>query len=184
MWQRILLFTVLAGCSSGTPSAVHGTINGSPYPIADAISATVSSAGKSIAFIVLSSSTDLCLPPDAQIQHPQEKTVVIALRDGDQAPTGPGTYTVTDASGPDPQPTRAALLYTTVLDAMCENNADDGTVARSGTVTLSSASGEVYAGAFDVVLDSADHITGSFQPTACDLLPAELQSTSTPACKP
>jgi hypothetical protein len=185
MWQRILPFVALAGCSSdSSPSAIHGTIRGSAYPVAAAISATVTSFGKSAAFIILSSSTDLCLPADAQIQHPGEKTVVIVLEDNDAAPTGPGTYTVVDPAGNGPPPTRAALLYSSVLDPACLNHADDQTTAISGTVMLTSVSGGAYAGQFDVTLDSGDHVTGSFRPTACDELPAELQSSSTPACKP
>jgi len=188
MWQRLLPFAVLAGCSSGssssTSSAVHGTIRGNAYPIVDAVSATVTSSDASEAFIVLSSTPDLCQPPDAQIQHPGEKTVVLVLQDGNAAPTAPGVYTVVDPVGNTPPPPRAAVLYTSVLDAMCANNADDQTGGTSGTVTLSSAGGGVYEGQFDVMLDSGDHITGSFQPTLCDQLPAELKSDSTPACKP
>ena len=185
MWQRILPFVALAGCnSSSSPGAVHGTIRGSAYPIAASISATVTSSGKSAAFIILSSSMELCLPPDAQIQHPGEKTVVIVLQDSEAAPTGPGTYTVVDPAGNDPTPTRAALLYSSVLDTACLNHAEDQTTATSGTVMLTSVHGGAYEGQFDVTLDSGDHVTGSFEPTACDDLPAELQSSTTPACEP
>ena len=37
----------------------------------------------------------------------------------------------------------------------------------SGTVTLDSVSGDVFSGTFDIVLDSGDHVTGAFHPSAC-----------------
>jgi hypothetical protein len=185
MWQRLLPLAVLVGCSSSsTPGAVKGTIRGNDYPVVDSISAILTSFGDSAAMIVLSSSTDVCLPPDAQIQHPGETTLVIVLQDGNAAPTATGTYTAFDPSSNAPPPAKLATLYTSILTAACTNNADDQTAAVSGSVTLTSVGGGVYAGHFDVVLDSGDHITGTFNPTACGQLPAELKSQTPPACKP
>jgi len=188
MWQCILSLGVLAACSSSNAGdAVHGTIRGLDYPIAESISATLPrsrSGAASAGVIVMSSSTDSCRPPDAQIAHPGETTIVIVVVDGDAAPTGPGSFTIYDPLGGGPPPTKSAILYTSVLDPMCANHADDQTSARSGTVTLASAGGGVYAGQFDVTLDSGDHITGTFSPTACEQLPAEFESESTPTCTP
>jgi hypothetical protein len=188
MWQRILFLGALAACSSNNAAdAVQGTIRGRDYPIAESISAMLisprSGAG-SAAVIVMSSSTDSCLPPDALIAHPGETTVIIVVADGNAAPTAPGTFTVHDPRGDDAPPAKSAILYTSVLDPMCANHADDQTEAISGTVTLASAGGGVYAGQFDVELDSGDRITGTFSPAACEQLPAAFQSESTPTCKP
>lgn len=188
MWQRLLPVAVLAGCSSGSShDAVNGTIRGNSYPIAESISATLTSPASSkgsAAAIVMTSSTDVCQPPGAQIQHPGETTVVILLVDGNAAPTAPGTFTARDLNSEAPPPTRAAILYTSILSSACSNNADDQTSAVSGTVTLTSVGGGAYAGHFDVLLDSGDHVTGSFSPMVCDQLPDDFQSQGTPACSP
>jgi hypothetical protein len=95
-----------------------------------------------------------------------ETTVIIVLRDGNAAPSVPGTFTAFDPGGSAPPPIQSALLYTSILDATCGNDAADETASVSGSVTLTAVGGGVYAGQFDVVLDSGDQVTGSFDPAA------------------
>src|ERR1700742_4277054 len=145
MWKPglVLAAITVVGCSSSSaptivdPTNVDVTIAGTHYHAAEAISAPIFSgtSGKTgVGMVVLSSTTDACAPPDAQVQHPGQTTIVILLRDGADPPTGPGTYTVIDPNGdaPQPPPPRLAVLYTTLLDASCANNADDDTNAVSG----------------------------------------------------
>ncbi|MBL0220091.1 MAG: hypothetical protein IPQ07_40265 [Myxococcales bacterium] len=42
--------------------------------------------------------------------------------------------------------------------------------ATSGTVTLTTVKGNVFAGTYDVLLNSGDHVTGVFEPGACPAL--------------
>lgn len=183
MWKTGLLVVALVGCSSSSsntvePTAVDVTIRGNHYHAAQAIS--------SPGIVVLSSATDACQPADAQVQHPGETTIVILLKEGDGPPTGPATFPVFDANAPTPTPPppRAAILYTTILDANCSNNADQDTCALSGTVTLTAVDHGAYAGKFDVVLDAGERIAGTFDADLCAELPAELANGSTAVCKP
>jgi hypothetical protein len=79
---------------------------------------------------------------------------------------------------------KEAILFIDSLNAQCAENANASATAVSGTVMLIAVGGGVYAGTFDVTLDSGDHITGSFNPTMCDQLQADLDSSITPPCKP
>jgi hypothetical protein len=51
-------------------------------------------------------------------------------------------------------------------------------------VTLTVVGGGVFHGNFDVTLDSGDHITGSFNPSLCEDLPAAFKDPGTPTCTP
>lgn len=198
MWPRLLALAAIVGCSSSSasssPGDVNGTIRGNAYPVADAISATVVQGFGTAGFIVMSNSTDLCAPPDTRIVHPGEQFFQIDLVD-DKAPTGvaptaPGIYTAFKQGGQEPPPTgqppvsKGATLFTGILDAQCAGDANAQAAAVSGSVTLTAVGGGVYAGTFDVTLDSGDHITGSFNPTMCDQLQADIGSGIIPSCKP
>ncbi len=54
-----------------------------------------------------------------------------------------------------------------ILDATCVNNADNDALADSGTVVLTGVSGGTFTGTFDVVMDSGDHVTGTFDAPTC-----------------
>ena len=49
-------------------------------------------------------------------------------------------------------------------------------------MTVTSVDGAVFRGNFDIVLDSGDHITGSFEPAACPAIVE--QDTTAPSCQP
>lgn len=67
-------------------------------------------------------------------------------------------------------------------DATCQDITAQGASGTSGTVTLSSVSGNRFSGSFDLVLDSGDHVTGSFDPQECPALAKLVNSTTTPSC--
>jgi hypothetical protein len=46
-------------------------------------------------------------------------------------------------------------------------------------VTLGEIDGNVFSGSYDVVLDSQEHVTGSFEPHACAALHMPATTTST-----
>jgi hypothetical protein len=199
MWPCLLALAAIVGCSSSSasssPGDVNGTIRGNAYLVAGAFSATVTRGlfGDE-GVIVMSNSTDLCMPPDVRSLHPGEQFLQIELEDAKSptgtAPAAPGTYTAFKPGGQAPPPTgqppvaKEALLFTSSLDAQCAENANAQATAVSGSVTLTAVVGGVYAGTFDVTLDSGDHITGSFNPTMCAQLQADLESGMTLPCKP
>jgi hypothetical protein len=81
------------------------------------------------------------------------------------APTAPGTYTI--SSSLPPTVPHAANVAGRIVDATCSNNTANDAVALSGTVQLTGVEAGTYTGTFDLVLDSADHITGSFDAPTC-----------------
>jgi hypothetical protein len=129
---------------------------------------------------MLSSSNDVCVPQDEVVVHPGEQFMTMTLTDlvfdgqggVPTAPTGPGTYTLNETTPPQPGDKIVSSLNTIRLDGTCQNYVADRTNAVSGSVvTLTSVNDGVYDGEFDVVLDSGDHITGSFAPSACSNVP-------------
>lgn len=194
LFARILpaaLF-VLAGACGGSSSsgggALTGTVHGQSIMIEDAISvaATLSGGTPQLhgAAIALSTTKDLCADAMSNAQHPNEKAVAIVLFDvngtSTSTPTAPGTYTIFSGSGT--PPAKSASLSVAVTDAMCHDVAAQDASGVTGTVTLSSVSGNQFSGSFDVVLDSGDHVTGSFDPQACPALATALNNSSPSSC--
>ncbi len=186
-----LVVAACGGSGSGSGGSISGTIRGQTYAVADTISSVTTSNGMSSGVIILSSASGICVDPTALVYHPGEQTLVIELQDRtgsvSTAPTAPGTYSIADSSTTNP-PAKAAILYTTVLDATCANPGDSDTTGTSGTVTLTAVDGNAYSGTFDAMVESGDgtsidHITGSFDAQACTQIQAQLASQTTPPCK-
>ena len=78
-------------------------------------------------------------------------------------PVGGGTKAWIPARDEEP-------LETGGLDDTCQLVDDEQASGQSGTVVLDSASGGAFKGTFDVVLNTGDHITGSFDPIPCPAL--------------
>jgi hypothetical protein len=110
--------------------------------------------------------------------------VVISMTDVNgttlNTPTVPGTYAIFQGTGT--APPKSANLNVRVIDSNCADVPAAEAKATTGTVTLSSISGDTFAGSFDVVLDSGDHLTGSFDPEPCPGIQAALDSTANPVC--
>jgi hypothetical protein len=163
----------------GTGS-VTGTIRGQQVVIVDAVSGFSPSQGStpgSFAGVMMSTAPQICSDVKQHIDRAGSTTIVMQLLDATatriQAPTAPGTYVITTTlSGP------VASYGALTRDATC--GVQSGTPATSGTVTLTSVVGEIYAGTFDVTLESGDHVTGTFSPGAC---PALRQSVGSPTCQ-
>ena len=136
--------------------------------------------------IVMSSTSSVCgdagaTPP---VERKSSRTVTITLLDvtggNTAAPTAPGTYTIYSNSGS--QPPKEALFDVVGLDATCQQVDADAAQGQSGSVTLTSVSGGVFTGSYDVVLNTGDHVTGSFAPTACPALQQVTAATQQPSC--
>ena len=173
-----LLMFVAVGCTSSDGSA-SGETPGGPFAVADMISATVTisnGAGdtSSSARIVLASTSNLCSDAKASpaIDRQHQRFVTLDLRDvsgaAKAAPTAPGTYTIYPNTGSEPP--KSASLTVGGLDGTCQLIDEESGSAQSGTVTLTSVTGGVFAGSYDVVLNTGGRVTGSFAPTACPQL--------------
>jgi hypothetical protein len=179
----------LAACgSSGSSSggSITGTIHGQSFAIEDAISTsftTTDSNGNtfSAAEIIMGDAKNLCTTFGANQQPKSLKGAVIGLLvvNGTtiSAPTTPGTFTISSSpSG------NAGVWDAIVTDASCMDVAASEAKGTSGTITLTSINNGAFDGHYDVVLDSGDHVTGSFSPESCPALATAINSTTPPSC--
>jgi hypothetical protein len=179
----------LCACGGGGsgPGSVTGTIQGDHFKIVDAISwpfmYTDSSTGATStqAQVFLSTTPDLCGAFEANTFDHSVEMLSFGIADTGQtvsAPTAPGKYTV--VSNPMSLPPKSAFVSAIVLDMTCMPTT--AATATSGTVTITGVKPNVFAGSFDVKLDSGEHITGNFSPDACSAIQTFLDSTTTPTC--
>lgn len=137
--------------------------------IADAISARIylGAADHSEATILLSSVPDACDGRTATSLRANETAVEINLVDAtvqrSVAPTAPGTFIWGESEF-------QASGYVNLADAQCGHIMSEESVIDSGTVHLTAVAGDVFTGDFDVMLDTGEHLTGTFNPTACPSL--------------
>jgi hypothetical protein len=135
---------------------------------------------------VLSTADTACADAGATppIERKGSRVVTITLMDVSAgvtaAPAAPGTYTIYPNSGS--QPPKEALFDAVGFDDSCQSVDADAAQGQSGSVTLTSAAGGVYKGTYDVVLNTGDHATGSFDPTACPALQQVAEPSQAPAC--
>lgn len=177
------LLLATACTSSADPSGddTDQTPGGGTVDAADAISATVSvsddGGDSSHALILIASTSNLCNDVDS-VDRKGQHFISIALRDINgstrSAPTAPGTYTIYPNTGS--EPAKSASLNVGGYDNTCQLDDDLSASGQSGTVTLTSATGGVYKGSYDVTLNSGSHITGTFAPTACPKLATATDS--------
>jgi len=169
------------GGGGGSGGSVEGNIHGSAFSIQDAVSASVAiDTTLHGALIVMSSTSGLCKDAATNAVHPNQKAVLITLFDVNgttlNTPTVPGTYAIYQGSGT--PPSKTASWDASVTDATCNEIDASGATATTGTVTLSGISGNTFSGSYDVVLDSGDHVTGSFDPEACPDIQKAIDSTT------
>lgn len=192
--MRTIAFVILVAtaCTSNDDDSGSGRPPGGTFDAADAISATVTTDDgtgetSSVARITLASTSNLCADVSASpvIDRKGQHFVQIELRDVSgatrTAPTSPGVYTIYPNTGE--EPAKAASLTVGVLDDECQVIDDMSASGQSGTVMLTSVSAGVYAGSYDVVLNTGDHITGTFQPAACPQLASAAANPDEHACR-
>ncbi len=193
----LTLIAVTAACTSSAPGGGGGGGGGSngsgtTFTPGDTISAVVmtpdgAGGSTSAAWIVLASTSNLCADEGASppIARKDQKLVTIQLSDVNgsarTAPTVAGAYTIYPDSGSEPP--KSASLTTATLDGTCQPIDADAAQGQSGTVTLTSISGGVFKGSYDVTLNTGAHLTGSFAPSACAALATAATYADTPACQ-
>ena len=198
MKSSLLYSCILVTAACTTRDAAPGPLPGGGGPLpggggaptGDTISASVilddGGETSSVARIVIASTTGLCSDAGATppIDRAQQKFITIELADVAGAttttPTAAGTYAIYPNTGS--RPAKSASFVTGSLDASCMTVDAADASGQSGTVTLASVNGDAFSGSYDVVLNTGDHVTGSFTPRACPALRTAVASTATHTC--
>jgi hypothetical protein len=185
--MRCVLLMVVAACTSDAGGSVTGQVPGGSFDPGATISAAVMIPdGGGEAVIVVSSVATACSDDGAAppIERKGSRAMTIRLMDVANGmtttPAAPGTYTIYPNSGS--QPPKEALLEMYGLDDTCQQVDAQSAQGQSGSVTLTSVAGGVFKGTFDVTLNTGDHLTGSFDPTACAALASLAANPQSPAC--
>jgi hypothetical protein len=183
MWRMAIVLSMVAACGGDDAGSVSGTVHGTSIPVADSVSAAVTiNSNQHGAAILLTNAGDACSQLTDHVQHPSQKIVVITVADYANltltTPTAPGTYQIYQGGTP---PDKAATLQVVMTDLNCAAISNNGAKATSGTVTLTKVSGNTFAGSFDALLDSEDHITGSFSPSECPAIQSAIDNSGSAA---
>ena len=178
-----MVLTVLAACGGDDAGAVSGTVHGTGISVGDSVSAAIAvNVNQHGAAILLTSTGNACTDLMNDVEHPGERAVIITVEDVMgltlTTPTVPGTYSIYQGGQ---APPKAATLGVLVDDLNCMRVDNMGAKATSGTVTISDISGNHFAGSFDVVLDSTDHIKGTFDPMECPAIQSVIDNAGSGA---
>lgn len=174
----------LCAACGGSGSGFSGTVKGVAFTPADqeSGSAPLTVGSSSTAGVVfIANQTGLCAAATAGHKAKSASGYLFLLEDvntttgATTAPTAPGTYSISGSAA------KSAFVAFDTTDASCNNISAQSATGASGTVTLTSVSNGAYAGNFDVIFDSNDHVTGSFSATNCAGLSAVFGS-STATC--
>lgn len=183
MCRIVLLLSVVAACGGNDAGGVSGTVHGTGISVSDSVSAAITvNTNQHGAAILLTSTGNTCANLMNRVEHPSERAVIITVEDVMNltltTPTVPGTYSIYQGGQ---APPKAATLQVLVDDLNCQRVDNMGAKATSGTVTISSISGNHFAGSFDVVLDSTDHIKGTFDPMECPAIQSVIDNRGSAA---
>jgi hypothetical protein len=187
MWRMAIVLSMLAACGGDDAGSVSGTVHGNAISVADSVSAAITiNRNQHGAAILLANKGSLCPDLMNRVEHQGEKVVIITVEDVNNltltTPTAPGMYSIYQGGS---APPKAATLQVIVDDVNCNKVDNMGAKATSGSVTLTTVSGNTFAGTFDVVLDSGDHIKGSFNPSECPAIQSAIDNQGSAAsCQP
>jgi hypothetical protein len=163
----VVLPCVACGGGGSTANVVDGMVAGHSFAIASAASVTLTDpSGAFGAEILIGSSPDLCADFAASIVRGNSQQVALFVENHGSTATAPttGDYLVGAVTGV------AAQVLVNVNDATCNDILPMQVRGTQGTVTLTATGTDLYAGHFDVVLNTGDHLTGSFDPKPCPAL--------------
>jgi len=142
---------------------VEGTISGAAFTVRDAI--TLIQPDQKIAKIVISSTPNLCADVRDHVARQNSRVLLIEVAAAAGAGLAPGTYPTDPAGAP---PLDSTLFESHLTDGQCNVTYDpppDG--VGSGIVTLTAVTPPTVSGTFDVIVEAVEHVTGTFDPTAC-----------------
>ncbi len=158
----IVALAALAACGGSSSGGM--TIRGVSFSAAETISGAATQAGTGAAQIILSDRTGSCALATSNTRPKSSHGMVIIL--SDTAAIAAGTFTVSTSGGA----SKAATVDFVSLDATRTDVSAQEASGKSGTVTVTSVSGNALSGSFDVTFDSGDHVTGSFTGAGCAAL--------------
>jgi hypothetical protein len=169
----MFLSAVAACTNSSSGGSARGTVYGHELVIRDVISSSVqvtdskTGALQEFALIFMGNATGLCADLTANARPPSYEgiSIELAVIAGSpltvSTPTSTGTFYVESAP-------ENASLNTLAWDASCQRLADEPSEsATTGSIRLTSLSGDVFAGDFSVSFANGDGLTGSFDPAPC-----------------
>jgi hypothetical protein len=169
----------LIGCTSSSPSggthvSVTGSIGATPLHIQSVASTVFTEGDKSAALVYLSPFADACSA--TSITEANQGAIELALVKAGaggslEAATDPGVYkTTVGGTGP------WVEIDTFARDGACQPTDDEG--KGDGTVTLTRAGADGYAGSFDFTA-AGSHVTGTF--STVDSRPSIADGPSRPS---
>ena len=179
----------VAACGNPPPATATfvGTVPGEAMPTADSISnpatVTFTSGVTPVGAIVVSDAGSLCTRVSANRDPRDARVLSVYLSDVNGQtgtigpPAGTGTWPVFIVGSGSP-PAHFASAAFAVNDSVCKRVAGKSASAVSGEVVLSRNVDGVYAGTYDLVFDSGDHVTGSFDSAPCRGLAAYLAANT------
>ncbi len=162
----------IVGCGGGSGSGSF-TIRGQSFSPAETISTVQTNSSTSVGVVIFSGRSGICALAASNTNPKNTKGLIIVLSNNGAAPIA-GAYTVTTTFSAG----KIAIAQFVSYDNTCNDITAQEANGASGTVTLTSVSGNALAGTFDITLDSCDHITGGFTGTGC-VIPS---STGTATC--
>jgi hypothetical protein len=162
----------IVGCGGGGGSSSF-TIRGQSFSAVETISAVQTTSSSSVGVVIFSGRSGICALAASNTNPKNTKGLLIVVSNNGTALVA-GAYTVTASFSAG----KIALVQFVSYDNTCGDITAQEANGVSGTVTLTSVSGNALAGSYDITFDSTDHITGSFTGTGC-VIPS---STGTASC--
>jgi hypothetical protein len=171
----LFVMVIAAAACGGSGTSVTGTVGGQSFDAQDAVFITGSSASTTGTIVGMTTFGALCNAVTTN-QIPKSSRVLsfqLAEANGTTAGpvTGPGTF---DFLGSSSGATKVFAANWESFDATCTPTS---TSATGGSVTVTAVTATHIAATFDVTFGT-DHITGSFDASAC----AAPSSSGSPTC--
>jgi len=166
----------VAGACGTKGNAIDGTIRGRSYSVKSAIAyrvpGIVLDSHLYFTGVLLTNASIDCRTTSDQISYKNLQVASIGIASNYAVDGGvpPGTFHIGPLGFGLTGPQAAASAAFASTDSSCNPSAAQ---TRSGSVTLSNVNGPIE-GSFDVVLDSSDHVTGSFSATECTGVPLQF----------
>jgi hypothetical protein len=189
---RAVLIAVSAlstiGCG-GPPASIEGTIQGKTFAPLEAVSDLVTVPFGQMAIITASTEQGSCTLFSQNKLRKNAQFLLISLANVDitqktlhaLVPTGPNDFPILAPTATVVTTPTISFVSVQMSDANCMDQPTP-VDAVDGTVTLTSADDLEYEGSGDVVLTTGDHITFTFNSTACFSLGSALTTDKAPTC--
>jgi len=173
-----MVAALLAACGGGGGNSL--TIQGQSFSAKDTISGSGSVGGSdtnTAGLVLMTSVSGACADLSASKQPKDSASLFFMLTDvnpttfATSAPNAPGTYTISGSAA------KSVAVSFQTWDVSCNRVSSASSDGATGTVNLTGVNNGAYAGDFDVIFESGDHVTGSFDGTACAAMSAMVEGT-------